>query len=246
MAWLHSAARTYGALTMSLFGFLGRGAAALAPAVIDALMSSGLPEEFITDATGNTKKQPAIDAHRFQQLRAALQNKYKDPKKVAEELHKKFGARRSVQGMVPPSKLGSRLAHGASWGMNALFILPMLTQMLSGNRDEVDMQALMAAQGGMGSSPQDLQSLLGGLQQQAGGSYADTREDYYNMLGSNAARELTDVYNSDIPTAGIRSDLQTLIRGYEDQIGRMSSTEPTSLAQAFAMEGIYPSPNRMM
>lgn len=233
---------------MSLFGFLGRGAAALAPAVIDALMSSGLPEEFITDATGNTKKQPAINAHRFQQLRAALQNKHKDPKKVAEELHKKFGARRSVQGMRTPSKLGSRLAHGGMWGMNALFILPMLTQMLSGGggMEEAELQELMRGQGGMGSSPQDLQSLLGGLQQQAGGSYADTREDYYNMLGSNAARELTDVYNSDIPTAGIRSDLQTLIRGYEDQIGRMSSTEPTSLSQAFAMEGIYPSPNRMM
>jgi hypothetical protein len=230
---------------MSLFGFLGRGAAALAPAVIDALMSSGLPEEFITDATGNTKKQPAINAHRFQQLRAALQNKHKDPKKVAEELQKRFGARRSVQAMRTPSKLAGRAQTAMNLGFLAMMAAPFIPGLMGGG-DEVDMQALMAGQGGMGSSPQDLQSLLGGLQQQAGGSYADTREDYYNMLGSNAARELTDVYNSDIPTAGIRSDLQTLIRGYEDQIGRMSSTEPTSLSQAFAMEGIYPSPNRMM
>jgi len=224
-----------------MWNFLGQAGLALAPYVIDALMSSGLPEEFITDATGNTKKHPAIDAHRFQQLRAALQNKYKDPKKVAQELHNKFGARRSVQALKQPSKLGSGLAHGASWGLNALFVLPMLTQMLSGNRDEVDMQALMAGQGGMGSSPQDLQSLLEGLQQQASGSYADTKEDYYTMRGEKAASDMMDVLSNSPSIQGIRPDLQTLIRGYEDQIGRMSSTEPTSLAQAFAMEGIYPS-----
>lgn len=209
----------------------------MAPAVIDALMSSGLPEEFITDATGNTKKKAAIDARRFQQLRAALQNKHKDPKKVAEELQKRFGMRRSVQGMKVPSKWGGR----AQTAMNLGFLAMMAAPFIGGGGDEVDMQGLMAGQGGMGSSPQDLQSLLGGLQQQASGSYADTREDYYNMLGGRSAQGMADAYSSDIPTAGIRSDLQTLIRGYEDQIGRMSSTEPTSLAQAFAMEGIYPS-----
>ena len=99
----------------------------------------------------------------------------------------------------------------------------------------------MRGQGGMGSSPQDLQSLLGGLQQQAGGSYADTKEDYYTMRGERAASDMMDVLSNSPSIQGIRPDLQTLIRGYEDQIGRMSSTEPTSLAQAFAMEGIYPS-----
>ena len=222
---------------MSLFGFLGRGAAALAPAVIDALLSSGLEEEFVTDAAGKTKKYPRVSAEEIRKQKARLDAGLKDPKKVAEALATKYGRRRSVQGMRGPSKFGSR----AQTAMNLGFLAMMAAPFIGGGGGEVDMQGLMAGQGDMGSSPQDLQSLLGGLQQQAGGSYADTREDYYNMLGGRSAQGMADAYSSDIPTAGIRSDLQTLIRGYEDQIGRMSSTEPTSLAQAFAMEGIYPS-----
>jgi len=127
-----------------------------------------------------------------------------------------------------------KIGLAATAGALPFILLPELLGALHGGGGGMEM-------GGGGASPQDLQSLLGGLQQQAGGSYADTREDYYNMLGSRSAQGMADAYSSDIPTAGIRSDLQTLIRGYEDQIGRMSSTEPTSLAQAFAMEGIYPS-----
>jgi hypothetical protein len=206
-------------------------------------MSGGLPEEYVTDSSGKTVMHPKIDAADFQRHKATLERRLKDPKKVAIALGRSYGARRSVQNMKHPSKLGSGLSHGAMWGMNALFVLPMLTQMLSGGggMEEAELQELMRGQGGMGSSPQDLQSLLGGLQQQAGGSYADTKEDYYTMRGERAASDMMDVLSNSPSIQGIRPDLQTLIRGYEDQIGRMSSTEPTSLAQAFAMEGIYPS-----
>jgi len=228
---------------MSLFGLLGQGAVALAPYIIDALMSGGLPEEYVTDSSGKTVMHPKIDAADFQRHKATLERRLKDPKKVAIALGRSYGARRSVQNMKQPSKLGTRAMTGANLALMGLMFAPAISSMLGGGggMEEAELQALMRGQGGMGSSPQDLQSLLVGLQQQASGSYGDTKEDYYTMRGEKAASDMMDVLSNSPSIQGIRPDLQTLIRGYEDQIGRMSNTEPTSLAQAFAMEGIYPS-----
>lgn len=227
-----------------MWNFLGQAALTLAPYVIDSLMSSGVPEEFVTDRFGKTVKHAAVDAAEFQRQKAALDARYpKDPRKVAQLLGSRYGGRRSVQALKQPGKWSGRAQTAMNLGFLAMMAAPFIPGLGGGGgrMDEAELQALMSGQGGAGSSPQDLQSLLGGLQQQASGSYGNTKEDYYAMRGRESASDMMDILSNSPSIQGIRPDLQTLIRGYEDQIGRMSSTEPTSLAQAFAMEGIYPS-----
>ena len=133
-----------------MLNFLGQGALALAPYVIDALMSSGLPEEFVTDRSGKTVAHPQVDAATFRKQKAALEARYpKDPRKVAQLLGSRYGGRRSVQGMKVPSKWGGR----AQMAMNLGFLAMIAAPFIGGGGEEADFQELMAGQGGMGSSP---------------------------------------------------------------------------------------------
>jgi hypothetical protein len=89
-------------------------------------------------------------------------------------------------------------------------------------------------------------ALLGGLEGQASQSFGDTKSDFYKMLGEQQSQRAIQAGMSQLPMAGVREDLQALTRGYEDQLAKISYNQPMSLAQAFAMEGIFPQNPGMM
>lgn len=132
-----------------------------------------------------------------------------------------------------------KMGLAATAGALPFILLPELLGALHGGGGEMEMA-------GGESSPQDLMALLGGLEGQAGGSYEDTKSDFYKMLGEQQSQRVLDAARSELPMAGVREDLQALTRGYEDQLAKISYNQPVSLAQAFAMEGIFPEKPGMM
>lgn len=133
-------------------------------------------------------------------------------------------------------KLGKAAGVGIT-GLFALSMLPMLKEMFSGG-----------GEGGMpqqmgGGGEQDLMALLGNLEQQAGASFADTKEAYSRSRGERKIQDIMSGMSSRQTGFGIRSDLDEIIRGNEEEIARISSVQPVTMAEALARRGIFAAPD---
>jgi len=133
-------------------------------------------------------------------------------------------------------KLGKAAGVGVT-GLFALSMLPMLKEMFSGG-----------GEGGMpqqmgGGGEQDLMALLGNLEQQAGASFADTKEAYSRSRGERKIQDIMSGMSSRQTGFGIRSDLDEIIRGNEEEIARISSVQPVTMAEALARRGIFAAPD---
>ena len=131
-------------------------------------------------------------------------------------------------------KLGKAAGVGIT-GLFALSMLPMLKEMFGGG------EGGMPQQMGMGGEEDQLAALLGGLQQQASLSSGDTAEDFYRMRGENRVSDIVNRLGTRETGFGIRSDLDEIIRGNEDQIAKIASVQPITFAEAMAKRGIFTS-----
>lgn len=209
-----------------MWNFLAQAGIALAPAVIDALLEKGVPEEF-----AGGKKLPGMAADEFQELHKRLTKRYKDnPKRVAEILGSKYGKRKAVRALKGPG-LGSK-ALGAAGGLGTvLFLAQMLKPDLF--MPSMEDMGLPPTSGGEG----DIMDLLSGLQGAAESGVA-TRNEEARTRGMVNMLDRQDILGSQARMGGT-ADLDELIRGSEDMLGKIAYREPMSLAQAYAMHGLY-------
>jgi hypothetical protein len=207
-------------------------------------------------AVKGTAKNPLptkeVDAERLAKLFKRGSKGWRGEKGAREKLLQFYGER-ALKGKTAKGEAFAALKPGMStamkgWGKMGLaslagaapfILLPELLGALHGGGGEMEMA-------GEGGSPQDLMALLGGLEGQASQSFGDTKSDFYKMLGEQQSQRALEARASRLPMAGMREDLQALTRGYEDQLAKISYNQPMSLAQAFAMEGIFPQNPGMM
>ena len=219
-------------------------ASALAPTIIDRLLAEGLPAE--TSAGGI---RPSVSRERLASRIKKMQRRGMTQEQIAKTLGAAFGKRKSVMGMRPPSKLRS-FGGKAMLGMNAAFIPIMLAQMGmsmfgGGEGGEDDLAAMGISEPGMGGLKMgeegNILGLLGALQQQAQGSEAETRSEFARTQAGVNMLDRMDMARATPTTLGMgrASALEELIRGQEDELARMSYNEPMTLAQAYAMQGLY-------
>ena len=229
---------------------------ALAPAVATAaewllplILSEGLGA--VTGSGKNPLPTPAVEA-KFLEDQFKRVSKRVGPDKARDFFLKRYGerafggttARGAAYKSLKPGA-GTKLKGFGKMGLASLagalpfIVLPELLGAMAGGEEEMPME-------GGGSSPQDMMALLGGLEGQASQSFGDTQSDFYQMLGEQQSQRTLDAARSELPMAGVREDLQALTRGYEDQLAKISYNQPMSLAQAFAMEGIFPQNPGMM
>jgi hypothetical protein len=230
---------------------------ALVPAVATAAewLLPLLLSEGVGALTGSGKSPlptPAIEGEVLAKKFKKISKRYGNEDKARNLLLRRFGER-ALKGTTAGGVAYKSLKPGAGtklkgWGKMGLaslagaapfILLPELLGALHGGGGEMEMA-------GEGGSPQDLMALLGGLEGQASRSFDDTKSDFYKMLGEQQSQRALEARASQLPMAGMREDLQSLTRGYEDQLAKISYNQPMSLAQAFAMEGIFPNNPAMM
>jgi hypothetical protein len=218
-----------------MWNFLAQAGVALAPAVIDQLLASGVPAEMGPEGMleGESKEDVA-------ELVRKIQGKtnWKGPaakrtssERVARILGRKYGKRRSVKGMRPPSKLAGRGRLAMELGMLGLFAAPLF--MGGGGGEEAMMQEEAGGEG-------DLLALLQNLQGQADTNDAQLRSDTALSSGAVDMLDRRQLVGS-LPSAlgaGV-GDLESIIRGNEQILGQIAHSEPMTLAQAYAMKGLY-------
>lgn len=88
----------------------------------------------------------------------------------------------------------------------------------------------------------DMMALLGMLQQQAGSNRSDLRNELARSEGLLSMLDTSDLAGRRASSLGVADDLETIIRGNEDLLGKIAYSEPLSLAQAYAMKGLYAPP----
>jgi hypothetical protein len=153
---------------------------------------------------------------------------------ISKALGRAYGGRKAVKAMRPPSKLMGRLGLASTLGLNALFLAPLL---MGGGSEEEQLAMAMQGQGGEG----DLLAMLAGLQDQAEGSRSQLRGDVAESSAAVNAMDRMDMLRARPGTLGLSraSMLEELIRGHEDELSRIAYNEPMSVAQAYAMKGLY-------
>lgn len=229
------------------------------PAAVSAASSWLLPlilSEGLGAVTGSGKNPlpiPAVEA-KFLEDQFKRVSKRVGQNKARDIILKRYGERAlsgttargaAYKGLKPG--VGTKMKGFGKVGLASLvgaapfIVLPELLGAMAGGGGEAEMGVV-----GDGSSPQDLMALLGGLEGQAARGYGDTESDFYQMLGEQQSQRVLDAARSELPMAGVREDLQALTQGYEDQLAKISYNQPVSLAQAFAMEGIFPDNPGMM
>lgn len=228
----------------------------IAPAVATAaewllplLLSEGLGA--VTGSGKNPIPTPAVEA-KFLEDQFKKMSKRFGPDTARSFFLKRYGERAlkgttargaAYKGLKPG--VGTKMKGFGKMGLASLagaapfILLPELLGAMAGGEEEMGME-------GGGSSPQDLMAMMSGLEGQAARGYGDTESDFYQMLGEQQSQRTIDASRSQLPMAGMREDLQALTRGYEDQLAKISYNQPVSLAQAFAMEGIFPEKPGMM
>jgi hypothetical protein len=227
------------------------------PAIVSTAAEWLLPmilSEGIGAVKGSAKNPlptKGVDAEKLAKLFKSISSK-RGEEKARNAILRRFGER-ALKGTTTTGQAYSALKPGVGTKMKGFgkmglaslagaapfILLPELLGALHGGGGEMEMA-------GEGGSPQDLMALLGGLEGQASRSYGDTQSDFYQMLGEQESQRTLDAARSELPMAGVREDLQALTRGYEDQLAKISYNQPMSLAQAFAMEGIFPQNPGMM
>lgn len=88
----------------------------------------------------------------------------------------------------------------------------------------------------------DMMALLEMLQQQAGSNRSDLRNELARSEGLLSMLDTSDLAGRRASSLGVADDLETIIRGNEDLLGKIAYSEPLSLAQAYAMKGLYAPP----
>lgn len=126
--------------------------------------------------------------------------------------------------------LGTSVVGGAAATAASLPIMYAMTPGMEGGggvppqSDEEAMQALMALlQGGEGASR----------------SMSDLKRELY---ASQAERRMMDILNMRGPAsfAGSRPDLEAIIRGNEEMLGKLAYKEPPTPSEIFAKYGLLP------
>jgi len=229
---------------MSIFGLpsllraLGTGATILAPAVLDMLLARGIPEEFV-----DGKKLPKVSDIEIQKQLARYQKRNLSSKEIRQRFGRKYGARPSVKSLRPPTALGST---GKLLGVSAAGLVPLIAfQKLMEPSAEEMMGGMAMGGGGEGEDMEALMAMLGGgLENQASSSAAETRSEYRRMMaqqdmGRRAAMSRAVPSSMGIPEA---AGLEEIIRGNEEILSQIAYREPMTLAQAYAMHGLYSDP----
>lgn len=214
-------------------------ATALAPAVIDRLLAEGLPAETSTKGV-----RPSVSKERLASRIKKMQRRGMTQEQIAKTLGAAFGKRKSVMGMRAPGKLRS-FGGKALMGMNAAFIPIMLAQMgmsmFGGGEGGGDDLAAMGTGGGPMGQEGEMMGLLSGLMGAADDSYEETEDELARTNSLLRVMDKRDMLLSSPDTLGLgrARGLEELIRGNEDQLARISYNEPMTLAQAYAMQGLY-------
>ena len=85
-------------------------------------------------------------------------------------------------------------------------------------------------------------ALLQMLQSQAGSNRSDLKNELARSEGLLSMLDTSDLAGRRASSLGVADDLETIIRGNEDLLGKIAYSEPLSLAQAYAMKGLYAPP----
>ena len=215
-------------------------AMAIGPEILNQLLAEGLPKEM--SPQGDTVL-PAVSKEKLGKLVDDLMSRKAEgkTKDVSKALGRIYGKRQSVAKRRPPTPPGlmKRLVRGAPAAANtalaAAFLLPMFGIGTGGGEAEMGM-----GEPGMGEEG-DILGLLGALQQQAQGGEAETRSEFARTQAGVNMLDRMDMARATPTTLGMgrAAALEELIRGQEDELARMSYNEPMSLAQAYAMQGLY-------
>jgi len=135
-----------------------------------------------------------------------------------------------------------RIAGAGFTGLFALSMLPMIMEMFKGGGEERG-----AMPGGGAAGEQDLLALLGAMQGggMGEGSDFDLRE-LYQRSGAATDMATRRQMMSSLPSSlgNRRADLDEIIRGNRDMLGQIAYSEPISIAQAYARQGLYGGPQQ--
>jgi len=211
-------------LVASILEYLGIAATAgsVVDAAVSAFESSKGDASAVADAAAKAAKMRVGAAERRAAARAGLE-----------------AQRAAATAMAEKKKIGPKLAKWGGVGLTALFAAPILKDLFSGGAEEAQMQNLLSAQGDM-SSPQDLMSLMGGLQEEAGRREMGQREDLGRLRGEVSAAETMNRMGSQFSPVGASPYLEELIRGNEEAIAKMAIRQQNpSIAETLAMQGLF-------
>lgn len=140
---------------------------------------------------------------------------------------------RLLGGLVSTGKLAGSAAVGGIAGA-----LPFM--FMTGGSEEGPPIDLVGAGGGV--EGEDIMALLQMLQGQAGGSRNQLKEDLAMSEGMLNMLNRQMLASRRPSTLGVADDLDAIIRGNEDLLGKIAYSEPLSMAQAYAMKGLYVPP----
>ena len=205
--------------------FLGTAAASLAPAVIDALLSKGAPQEFV-----GGKELPAIRPEEIQKQYGRYKKRKLTDKEIGRRMANRYGGRPAVRAMKGPG-IGTKALHLSGMAMTPLFLLQML-------KPDLFMPNMEEMAGAAGGGQEDVLSMLAQLQGMTEDS-GDLRGEEAFARGAASAADRRQIMSTPISGLGYAGGLEELIRGHEEELGRIAHNEPMTLAQAYAMQGLY-------
>jgi hypothetical protein len=224
-----------GALTMpvipplvaSILEYLGIAAAAgpVLDAAMSAFESSKGDAASVADAAAKAAKMRVTASER----RAAAREGMAAAKAAATQA-------------AESKKIWPKIKGYGGLGLTTLFAAPIIMDLfgrMGGGGEESEMQSLLSAQGGM-SSPQDLLGLMGGLEEAAARSEGPSKEELGRLRGEVSAVDTMNRMGSQMSTRGVNPFLEELIRGKEEELGRMSLRQQNpTLAETLAMQGLF-------
>lgn len=215
--------------------------------LVPALLAGGAAVREGTGSGAGAMPTPAITPEDLQAKYRALMSEHGDNAEAAhkalfehvgpERVWAQYSERKPKKAPGKMAKLGGAAGKAFHYGTTGLFALgtiPMLLEMMRGAPGPIGGE--VPPQGG----GEDLMALLSGLSRQAGGSYEDTRAAVNRSFGALSAQEALDARSGRSNLRGTASDLEQLIRGHENELARIAYSEPMTIAQAYAMQGLMP------
>jgi hypothetical protein len=199
----------------------------------------------------DAKKSPGRSADALKSHFESLKSKHSgDERKALEEFLTTHGPDRikaAYEHRAPAAKPGKAAAvksglgkafHYGTTGLFALGTLPLLMDMFRGGGEggAAEMEGLLGGPptGGGDSGLEEM--LIQAMDQDRRGQLRSMEAESRGAANMANRRGFTSTSSSN---AGFADDLETLIRGHERELGSMAHQEPLSLAQAFAMKGLY-------
>jgi len=200
----------------------------------------------------DAKKSPGRSADALKSHFESLKSKHSgDEKKALEEFLTTHGPDRikaAYEHRAPAAKPGKGAAikgglkdafHYGTTGLFALGTLPILMDMFrSGGKEggAAEMEGLLGSPptGGGDSALEEM--LIQAMDQDRRGQLRSMEAESRGAANMANRRGFSSTPSSN---AGFADDLESLIRGHERELGSIAHQEPLSLAQAFAMKGLY-------